>query len=58
MELGCDAVMINTAIAKSRDPRSHGGSDARRGRVRPPSRDWPGASRGATSPSRRVRSSG
>ena len=22
MELGCDAVMVNTAIAKSRDPRS------------------------------------
>ena len=29
MELGCDAVMVNTAIAKSHDPRAHGGGDAR-----------------------------
>ena len=28
MELGCDGVLLNTAVAKARDPTAHGGGDA------------------------------
>ena len=30
MELGCDGVLLNTAVAKAHDPRAHGGGDAAR----------------------------
>ena len=57
MELGCDVVMVNTAIAKSHDPRRWRRRSV--GRSKPAAwRGSPGASRNAASPSRRAPSSG
>ena len=42
MELGCSAVLLNTAVSKARDPVRDGQKHARRGRSRPPvAARWP-----------------
>ena len=45
MELGCAAVLLNTAVSKARDPVAMASSDARCGRGRTRWRDLPGAFR-------------
>ncbi len=58
MELGCDGVLMNTAIAGARDPVLMAQRDEAR-RSRPAARpSWPGASRASATPARRRRSTG
>jgi len=57
MELGCDAVMVDTAIAQSRDPRRMAAAMRRRSRSRTPCTASPAAYRSAVLPNRRARSS-
>ena len=57
MELGCDGVLLNTAVAKAHDPRRM--AAAMRAAVMPgATRGSPAASPNAPKPSRRARSSG
>ena len=56
-ELGCDGVLLNTAVAKARDPRRMAAA-MRAGVEAGAALDWLGAFRSGRSPSRQVRGSG
>ena len=58
LELGCDAVLMNTAIAGAQRSRADGAGDAARRRGRPARRASPAASRASSTPPRRARSTG
>ena len=57
IELGCAAVLLNTAVSKARDPVMMAQEHARGCRSRSVGRAWPGAYRSSPMPSRRARNS-